>query len=66
MRPLVKTAGVSQPNYDASLPELMSQPAAGSTGVKASRPLIKLQSYDGPGSLDTFLMKFCRITDYLH
>ena len=34
-------------------------------GVKASRPLYKLQLYDGSASLDTFLMKFRGMADYL-
>jgi len=57
-RPPVKSVGESQLNYVALPPELMSRAPAGSMGIKASRPLIKLQPYNGSGSLDTFLMKF--------
>jgi len=36
---------------------------ATTTGVKAGRPLLKLEPYDGSESLDTFLMKFHRMAD---
>jgi len=35
-------------------------------GPKAMRSLIKLQSFNGTGSLDTFLPKFQHTASYLH
>jgi len=39
----------------------MLQATISPVGPNAMRPLIKLQLYDGTGSLDTFLMKFQRM-----
>jgi len=63
--PPVIPVGVSRSNYVASSPELLSQTPAGPVGIKASRPLLKLQLYDGSRSLDMFLMKFQYMADYL-
>jgi len=57
MRPLVESGRASQLNYVISPLELVLRAPAGSTGVKASHLLIKLHSYDGSGSVDTFLMR---------
>jgi len=40
-------------------------PTAASTGTKANHPFIKLQCFNGSGSLETFLMKFQRMAAYL-
>jgi len=37
-----------------------------SAGNKTTRPLLKLQPFDGTGSLDTFLNRFDRMAKYLH
>jgi len=65
MRPPVESVGASQLDYVASPLELMLQAPAGSIGVKAGRPLIKLQPYNGSRSMDTFLMKFSHMANYL-
>jgi len=46
-------------------PESVSRPTAALVGIKAMCPLIKLQSYNGSGSLETFLMKFQHMAAYL-
>jgi len=49
----------------AASPEAASTAAAGSAGSRVSRSLIKLQPYNGTGSLETFLAKFHRMARYL-
>ena len=61
--PPVNLIRVSQSIY--SLPELLSRAPAASTGIKACPPLLKQEPYNGLESLDTFLMKFCRMANYL-
>jgi len=64
-RPPVNWSGVSQSSYVTLLQEPQSWAPAAMTGVKAGRPLHKLEPYDGSESLDTFLLKFRRMADYL-
>ena len=66
MRPPAECVGAVQLNHAASLKELMPRGRVSLVGVKAMHPLIKLQSFDGTGSLDTFLMKFQCMASYLH
>jgi len=64
-QPPVKSVKVSHLNTVAyQPPEFVSRLTAASTNVKAMHPVIKLQPYDGLGSLETFLMKFHRMADY--
>jgi len=49
-------------NHITSPPELMS---TATVSQKAMHPLIKLQSFDGTESLDTFLTKFQHMGSYL-
>jgi len=44
----------------------MSHLTTTSTGAKAKHPLLKLQHFNGSGSLETFLMKFQHMAAYLH
>jgi len=55
----------SQLNHVASLPGLMLKATIIPVGPNAKHPLIKLQSLDGTGSLDTFLTKFQHLASYL-
>jgi len=63
---LTKFVDVSQCNVGALLPPAhVSQPTTTSTGTMAKHPLLKLQRFDDSGSLDTFLLKFQRMSAYL-
>jgi len=67
MRPLVESVKVLQLNPVAPpLPKHVSWPTAALVGVNAMHPLIKLQHFDGNGSLEIFLMKYQHTTAYLH
>jgi len=63
-----KFVDVSQCNAGALPPPLVqvSQSTTTSTGAKAKHMLLKLQCFDGSGSLDTFLLKFQHMAAYLH
>ena len=64
--PPVKAVKVSQLNHIAPLLlEFVSRPTATLMGIKVKHPLIRIQSYDEFGSLETFLMKFQRMANYL-
>jgi len=54
-----------QLNHVSSLPELMPKAIVSLVGPKAMHPLIKLLSFDGTGSLDTFPTKFQHMASYL-
>jgi len=56
---------IPQLNRVASLLELMPKATISPVGPKVMHPLIKLQSLDGTGSLDTFLTKFQHTASYL-
>jgi len=62
-----KFVDVSHFNAGAPLLPLVhvSFPTTASTGTKAKHPLIKLQHFDGSGSLERFLMKFQCMATYL-
>ena len=63
--PPVVFVGGPQLNYVALPLEVMSRATVSPVGVKVLHSLIKLQQYDGTGSLDTILVKFQRMASYL-
>jgi len=68
MQPPNRFVDVSQFNAGALLPPPahVSLLTTTPTGTKVKHTLIKLQSFNGSGSLETFLMKFQHMAAYLH
>ena len=57
--------GMRPAESSCPLLEFMSWPTAAPVGLKAMHPLIKLQAYNGLGSLETFSVKFQHMAAYL-